>query len=137
MQPERDKLYLVRLQKAKSDFEASLILYKENMLLQALNRAYYAIFHSAKALLALDNFETNKHSGVIAYFNEHYVKTGIFDKELSKIFMSAENKRNLCYYDDFFAISKDDVKIQIDNAKKFINEIEGYLSKKGIILTDS
>ena len=58
MQPEIIKLCLSRLQKAKSDFNASLNLFKEDLLLQALNRAYYAVFHSAKALLALDNFET-------------------------------------------------------------------------------
>ena len=133
MQPEIIKLSLSRLQKAKSDYDASLILFHEDLLLQALNRAYYAIFHSVKALLALDSFETKKHSGVIAYFNEHYVKTGIFDKELSKIFMGAENKRNLSDYDDFFEITKEDVKIQIDRTNLFINKIREYLNTKGVI----
>jgi uncharacterized protein (UPF0332 family) len=32
------------------------------------NRSYYCIFHSMRAVLALDSFDSNKHSGIIAAF---------------------------------------------------------------------
>ena len=46
--------------------------------------------------------------------------------------MGAENKRNLSDYDDFFEITKEDVKIQIDRTELFITKIEEYLNKKGV-----
>jgi len=36
----------------------------------ANNRAYYSIFHAMRAVLALDEVDFKKHSGVIAYFRE-------------------------------------------------------------------
>ncbi len=42
------------------------------------NRSYYAVFYAMLSVTALDDFESSKHSGVISYFNQHYVKTGIF-----------------------------------------------------------
>ena len=43
----------------------------------AVNRAYYAIFYSANALLTTKGLERSKHSGVIAAFRQHFVKIGI------------------------------------------------------------
>lgn len=47
------------------------------------NRAYYAAFHALRAVLILDNFDSKKHSGIIAKFRELYLKTELFDKEMS------------------------------------------------------
>jgi uncharacterized protein (UPF0332 family) len=38
----------------------------------AVNRAYYAIFYAANALLATKGISRSKHSGVIAAFREHF-----------------------------------------------------------------
>ena len=37
----------------------------------------------------LDQFDSSKHSGVIAFFNRSYVKSGIFDKSISKMIDTA------------------------------------------------
>ena len=34
----------------------------------ANNRAYYSIFHAIRSVLALDGFDSKKHSGVISEF---------------------------------------------------------------------
>ena len=36
----------------------------------AANRSYYAIFHSMRAVLALDEVDMSKHSGIMAEFQE-------------------------------------------------------------------
>lgn len=56
--------------------------------------------HSAK-ILALDKVDFSKHTGVIAYFQKEYIKTGKFDKEYSKYISSAFQIRNNCDYADF------------------------------------
>lgn len=50
----------------------------------ALNRAYYSIFYGIRAVNVLDGFDSSKHSGVIAHFNQYYVKEGVFPREASK-----------------------------------------------------
>ena len=73
-----------RLEKAKEDLETAEENLKTGKLRASVNRSYYAVFHALRAITALDHFDSGKHSGIIAFFNLHYVKTGIFDKEISK-----------------------------------------------------
>ncbi len=40
----------------------------------AVNRAYYAIFYAANALLATQGITRSKHSGVIAAFRQYFVR---------------------------------------------------------------
>jgi len=44
----------------------------------AVNRAYYAFFYAATALLLTLDLTRSKHSAVLAAFREHFVKPGIF-----------------------------------------------------------
>jgi len=116
-----------RLQKAKDDLESSQLLFDNNKLSQSINRSYYSIFHAARALLALENFDSKKHTGIIAFFNKHFVKPGKIGKEYSKIIMDAQDFRNDSDYDDFFIISKDETLNQLNDASKFICMIEGFI----------
>ena len=92
------------------------------------NRSYYAIFHAARAVLALTGQDFRKHSGVIAFFRKEYVKTGIFETKLSDIIQDAFEIRTDCDYEDFYVVSKEDVEQQIHNAEFFFFFIEEYLN---------
>ena len=72
--------------------EDAKIMYEAGRYKNALNRAYYSIFHGMRAMNALDGFDSSKHSGVIAHFNQNYVKEGIFPKETSEIIRLASEK---------------------------------------------
>ena len=50
----------------------------------SINRAYYASFYAARAVLALERVDFKRHKDVIAYFNKNYVATGIFDREIGR-----------------------------------------------------
>ena len=63
--------------------------------------------------------DSSKHSGVIAHFNQYYVKTGIFPPVMSDIIKSASYCREKSDYDDFYIVSKRDVEVQVDQAKIF------------------
>ncbi len=69
----------------------------------------------------------SKHSGVIAYFQKEFIKTGIFDKKYSKYLQSAFQIRNSCDYDDFFIASKQDTEEQYNRAEEFYYIIQKYL----------
>jgi uncharacterized protein (UPF0332 family) len=83
-----------------------------------------------RAVLALDNFDSKKHSGVIAAFRQHHIKTGEFSAFFSQIIKNAFDVRNRSDYDDFFIISKTDVMKQVANATTFLAGIEKYVKLK-------
>ncbi len=94
------------------------------------NRSYYAIFNAMRAVLALENFDTKKHSGVIAEFRKNFIKTGLLPKELSYMIEGLVEIRQGSDYDDFYVISKEDTVKQFENAKFFVTTVEGFLKTK-------
>ena len=91
------------------------------------NRSYYAVFYGMLSVTALDGFEASKHSGIIAYFNQHYVKTGIFDGEISDMIAHAFKLRERADYKNFYTTPFEDAEEQLTNAEAVINMIRPYL----------
>ena len=91
------------------------------------NRAYYAIFYGMLAVTANDGFEASKHSSVSSYFRKNYVKTKIFDKNLSDIITEAFNTRTYSDYEDYYEVSPEEAENQISNAEFFLEAIRPYL----------
>jgi uncharacterized protein (UPF0332 family) len=98
-----------------------------NSFKSAANRSYYCIFHTMRALLALDKFDSQKHSGIIAAFRQKYLKTGIFPPKFSGIIRDAFDIRKNSDYEDFFIVSKNAVATQIENAKAFFIAVEKHI----------
>ena len=96
----------------------------------AANRAYYAIYHAIRSILAFDMVEFKRHAGNLSYFRQNYIKTGIFDIEISDYLSIASETRNSSDYDDFYIISKEEVDNQIENAKKLCKDVDEYLKKR-------
>ncbi len=127
---EQIALCRYRLEKAAeflADAEKTLEL---EMYDTAANRSYYAIFHAVRALFALDGKDFKKHSGVIAFFQMDYIKTGVFAKRMSDIIKSAFSLRTDSDYEDFFIISHEEVRRQVAEAAEFYENISEYLKTK-------
>ena len=99
----------VRMEKAEQCLETAHNNIEDRDYKAAANRSYYAIFHSMRAILAFDSFDSKKHSGVISEFRRRYIKTGIFEADMSDIISNLFNIRGKSDYDDFFVISKAEV----------------------------
>ena len=119
-----------RFQRSKEIIKDAKLLIGDKSFSSSVNRSYYAIFHALRAITALDGFASSKHSGIIAYINKEYVKSGIFDKSLSKILDTSFRLREKADYDDFFIVSKDTALEQLDKAENVINLVEEYLEKR-------
>lgn len=119
-----------RFDTAKSDLRVAKLLFNEKEYRSSVNRSYYSIFHALRAVLALDGFDSSKHSGIISYFNEKYVKTQIFDKAISKAISTAYKLREKSDYQDFYIVSQEEAAIQIDKAEYVIKTIEQFLIDK-------
>lgn len=125
---ECQDLSLYRLAKAKQYLDDAKKTLAMEMYDTAANRSYYAIFHAARAVLALDGLDFKKHSGVISNFQMRYIKSGIFDKQLSNIIKSAFSLRTESDYEDFYVISKTDVENQVSEAEVFFRAISEYIN---------
>ena len=120
-------LSLYRLERAKEDLETAVDNLENGRFRASVNRSYYAVFHVLRSITALDHFDSGKHSGIIAFFNQHYVKTGIFDREISKLIDSCCRMREKADYDDFFLVAREDAAQQLEKAQKLISEVEPYI----------
>lgn len=96
----------------------------------ANNRAYYCIFHSMRAMLALDGEDYKKHSAVIARFTLNYLKTEIIPRDYGKLISNASLIRNRSDYEDFYICSIEDTRRLIEGAKDFFNIISDYLHRR-------
>ena len=119
-----------RLEQAKEDLKASKLLYDTKLFKSANNRAYYSIFHSMKAVLALEPIDFKRHKDVIAYFNKNYIHTEIFPKNMGRRISDASRIREDSDYDDEFVVRPEDTLAQIETAKEMIKLTEEYINKK-------
>lgn len=127
----RDNLANYRIRKAKDILIEAEDNFNQEHYGLSINRCYYAMFTAARAILALREMDSSKHSGVISLFNQHIVKGGLFPKEVSKFLPKAKDIREHADYGDFVEITEDDAKIQISRAVQFVEEAEK--TTKGII----
>ena len=118
-----------RLEQAKENLEEAIALLNINKFKGASNRAYYAIFHAIKAILALEETDFKKHSSVIAYFNQKYISNGIFSKELGKDITNIRLYREKSDYVDFYVVTKEECEEQIKTAEELIKLVKIYLTK--------
>ena len=119
-----------RLKQAKEDLKASKLLYDTKLFKSANNRAYYSIFHSMKAVLALEPIDFKRHKDVIAYFNKNYIHTEIFPKHMGRRISDASRIREDSDYDDEFVVRPEDTLAQIETAKEMIKLTKEYINKK-------
>lgn len=119
-----------RIEQAKEDWEAGKLLYKEKFYKSANNRAYYSIFHSIKAVLALEPIDFKRHKDVTAYFNKNYVNTEIFPKRLGHKIAEATTIREDSDYDDEFIVKSKETEKQIETAEELLMLVEKYLDEK-------
>jgi uncharacterized protein (UPF0332 family) len=74
---------------------------REGFLRGAVNRAYYAVFHSASSALLWQDIERKKHSAIEALFNQLLVKTKVIEVEYAYIYKAAREWREEQDYIDF------------------------------------
>lgn len=118
-----------RQEKAKETLKSAKLLYDNDDLIGANNRAYYAIFYSIRAILALENKDFKRHKDVIAYFNQYYINTEIFPRKIGKKIAQAQTVRENSDYDDQYQPSYEKTKNQINTASELIELVDTYLEE--------
>lgn len=122
-----------RFEKAEGNLSLAISLAEGGQYAAALNRAYYAAFDAMRSVNALDSFDSSKHSGVIAYFNQHFVKTGFFSADTSAVIRRSSLLREKSDYEDFYEPEPEETEECIRQIHGFLNDTKAFLTKKGIL----
>lgn len=92
----------------------------------SVNRMYYACFYAVGALLVKKGIDTSSHSVTRLQFGQLFIKTGLIDREMSKIYSDLFEKRHKSDYNDFFDYDQETAERLFPKAKLFVKSIEEY-----------
>jgi len=118
------------IQRAGKYLKSAEILIQAGDYESSVSRTYYAMFYSAQAMLLTKNLSFSSHKGAISAFSEHFVKTGIFPREMARELNRAFEKRQISDYEYTFVISKEEAEEMLANGKQFVEKIVQYLIEK-------
>ncbi len=126
--PYKKDLIQYRLESAREMLRDAQLLKKAGGSPKSIvNRAYYAVFYAALALLVTADAEPSKHSGVLAKFDELFVRQGIFAKEMSRILHHAFDMRQAGDYQKSNVITEEQANDVLHSAEEFVETIESKL----------
>ena len=83
----------------------------------------------AEAVLLTKGLTSSSHKGVISLFGEHFIKTGIFDREVGKSLNDAYDKRLVGDYGIGFIVTEEEARDLLKTAWKFVQNLKDYLEK--------
>jgi uncharacterized protein (UPF0332 family) len=127
-QAYKKDLIQYRLESARDMLrDAQLLKENRGSPVSIVNRAYYAVFYAALALLVTVDVEPSKHAGVLARFDELFVRRGIFSKEMSKIIHHAFAMRQAGDYQKSKVITEEQAVDVLKSAEDFVKVIEAKL----------
>jgi hypothetical protein len=94
----------------------------------ALARAYFAVFHAARARLFAEGLEPKTHGGVQHLFNVHFVKTGRYDAGVSRLLARLQKFREEADYAAAFVVDAAGAGEEIEAARAFVARVAGELA---------
>ncbi len=94
------------------------------------SRSYYAMFYMAQAVLLLNNLIASSYRGVLRSFHQHFVKTGIFDRDIGKMLTNAYDRRLAGDYTIESEIRQEEANELLASARKFVGQLKNYLQRQ-------
>ncbi len=116
---ERADLFLIR-----SEHHIQCEFYDDS-----INRSYYAMFHAITALLLTRNIVRSKHSGLIASFNQNFIKSGEFDIRFSGVVQKGFELRNKNDYLSAPINNLEDTQQLLHDAKDLVKACREYCNR--------
>jgi len=119
------------LDRARKELWAVEVNIREQLYAVAISRCYYAMFYAVSGLLASIGITRSKHSGVIAAFREHFIKTGLIEVEYGDILGVGFDARQESDYELAPLIDHELALKRLQDAQRLVDQIENYLKSTG------
>lgn len=128
---ERIKEYIrEEMKKAEQALRAAQNLLADGLYNDTVSRAYYAVFHSARAALKLNGIETTSHKGLISQFALHLVKSGEMEEEYGDILRQTKEDRETGDYEPLVTFGPEEAGKVVRDAERFLMKIQQWLAGK-------
>jgi uncharacterized protein (UPF0332 family) len=115
------------LERADTNLQVAKELLDKGYYDVSASRAYYAAFYAASALLLNEGIDTSKHSGVIALFHQHFVKSGKLSKEQGRNLNWLFELRSVGDYGVSLHVVLDDARRALNTAQDFFEAVKTLL----------
>jgi len=112
------------LERAEKALKSAKLLEENGELEDAVSRAYYTIFHAARALLFSKGVTAKTHRGTISLFSEKIVRQGILPEKYADMFRKAFDLRQKSDYEIYAKLNMELVREVIENAKDFTEKVK-------------
>lgn len=120
--------------RAEKSLQSARLLLRDNLLEDALSRAYYAILHAARAVLLAEGVNVTSHRAVRRLFGQHLIKSGKLSAYLATILAEEQDDRILADYDVLFDPERERVQKRVDDAEAFLVAIKVFLTDRSILV---
>ena len=118
------------LKKAEQALKAAQNLLADGLYDDAVSRAYYAVFHGARAALKIKGIETVSHKGLISQFALHLVKSGEVEEEYGDILRQIKEDRETGDYEPLVTFGADEATQLVRGAGRFLARMKNWIEKK-------
>ncbi len=118
------------LKKAEQSLKAAQNLLADGLYDDAVSRAYYAVFHSARAALKIKGIETVSHKGLISQFALHLVKAGEVEEEYGDILRQIKEDRETGDYEPLVTFGADEATQLVSRADRFLTRMQEWIGKQ-------
>ena len=127
-QDERKAVVESRLEKANRAYEQAKGIVELKYWETIANRLYYAAYYAVSALIVAHGEQPQTHSGVIHLLGMHFIRTGILNADIGKLYHRLFTMRQTSDYDDTYGLTEEDVLPYIEPTSQLIEKV-GALAK--------
>lgn len=111
------------LDEAESKLRSAKLLCGKGEYGDAVSRAYYSMYYSARALLSTKNLFPKTHKGVISQLGLEFVKEGFLEDSYLKALSTARETRERADYGIGYKFSREEAEGMIEDAERFVERI--------------
>ena len=129
MKSEKTQYIQYRVARARETLNDARLLIADGSLHSAVNRLYYACFYVVSALLLTQELSSSRHGGVRSLFVKHWVNTGVFPKEMGRLYHHLFERRQISDYKDMVVFTREDVDAWLRQADDFVSRISEEIEK--------
>ncbi|MGP1385381.1 MAG: HEPN domain-containing protein [Thainema sp.] len=128
-QPEPEVVIEQLLHKAAQALDSAQSEFQANRLDFAVNRAYYACFYAASAVMLQQGKQFVKHAGLRSAIHRDLIKTKQLAPQWGKVFDRAFENRQAADYLILYTFETEQVEQLIQDTSGFVQEMQRLLSR--------
>jgi hypothetical protein len=109
----------IELSAAADERDVARLLWQQGHAKQSVGRAYYAVFHTARALLMAEGLQSKTHSGVAYLIQTHFIHSQRIPARFSATLARLQGRREMSDYDAAAVFTLEQAEEALQEAEDF------------------